>query len=155
MHSLYNFPLNGACVLCKTAWPWYGARVQDSWTNMTNCWESTLAGLLTEMLAQVMDSNTAWKLSYSDAVQGIGEIMTKVSLSGFSCSSHQWILHRARPTCTCPPLNAESTDSLHKLFGIFILPRNHLIYPTEIIPKCFLSKRPLVLHSTDHPDCLG
>lgn len=27
MRSLYQFPLNGACMLCKTAWAWYGARV--------------------------------------------------------------------------------------------------------------------------------
>lgn len=27
MRSLYQFPLNGACVLCKTAWAWYGATV--------------------------------------------------------------------------------------------------------------------------------
>lgn len=81
--------------------------------------------------------------------------MTEVSLSGFSCSSHQGILHRAKSTGTYPEgLNAESTASLHKLFGIFILPRNHLIYPTEVIPKCFPSRRALVLHSTDHSDCL-
>lgn len=63
-------------------------------------------------------------------------MMTKVSLSGFSCLSHQGILHRGKPTATCPEgLNAESTHSSHKLIGIFILPRNHLIYPTEIIPE--------------------
>lgn len=83
-------------------------------------------------------------------------MMTEVSLGGFSCLSHQGILYRAQPTRTCPEeLNAESTDLLHKLFGILILPRNHLLYPTEIIPKCFLYKRALVLHNTNHPECLG
>lgn len=149
--GMRSFPLNRACVLCKTAWAWYGwcGGFLDKHEKLLR---KSPAWVLTEMLAQVTDTNTAWKWSYSDAVQEIREMMTKVSLNGFSCSSHQGIL-QSQTTCTCPKgLNAKSTHFLHKLFGIFILPRNHLIYPNEITPKCLLSKRALVLHSTDHTD---
>lgn len=46
MRSLYQFPLTGACVLCKTAWAWYSTKgVRFLNKNMKNYWESTQAGL--------------------------------------------------------------------------------------------------------------